>query len=795
MQFFKNMNIRAKILAIVITTVILISVIIALKSIYSINQLTQKNIEGYQEKAYIQKENELKSYVSMALKTVKSFYNMTSPQKVKSLVEKDLKSNTDFLFSIIQKEYAKYNGVISQSELKNRIKQTILNARFEDNGYFFVTDFDNNMVLHPIDKSLVGRNFTTVKDKNGVDFINKITKPIKAGESEGFVNYVWQKPGTKDIEQKISYGRLFKPFNWVIISGKYLDSLDKQMQQEALATLSNMRFGNNGYFWVNDTNYKLIMNPNNKKNIGKNLKENEDSNGKKYFQEFVNISKTKGEGLVKYYKNKPGQKVAKEKFSYVMYFEPWDWVIGTGTYIEDIEKNIETMAAHSESEISNVITQIIIISVVSVVLILLIITFLSNKILVEPIEDLKSGLLEFFKFINHESNDVKTLKVFFNDEIGQMSKMINENIKNSKRILEEDKAVITEVSDLVNHISSGELSGRIQSSSSNPSITQLIGVFNSMMEHLQAIVNHSLGVLKKYQQNDFRVETTMRCTGEICDLMNGINDLGHTISDMLVENKRNGLTLNNSAKILSANVDSLNNSSQESASSLEETAAALEQITGNIRENVEHVKTMSLYANELNESSKQGNDLATKTSASMDDIDNQVTAINEAITVIDQIAFQTNILSLNAAVEAATAGEAGKGFAVVAAEVRNLASRSADAAREIKDLVEHATVKANEGKAIADDMIKGYHSLNENINKTITLIEDVTVASKEQQVGIEQINDAINELDQQTQQNANVAMRTKDVSVQTAQISQRIVDNANDKEFVGKDEVKAINLD
>merc|ERR1711879_104182 len=127
-----------------------------------------------------------------------------------------------------------------------------------------------------------------------------------------------------------------------------------------------------------------------------------------------------------------------------------------------------------------------------------------------------------------------------------------------------------------------------------------------------------------------------------------------------------------------------------------------------------------------------------------DDIDTQVHSINEAITVIDQIAFQTNILSLNAAVEAATAGEAGKGFAVVAQEVRNLASRSAEAAKEIKHLVEDANIKANEGKQISDKMIKGYASLNESISKTIELIEDISNSSKEQQSGILQINDAIN---------------------------------------------------
>jgi len=217
------------------------------------------------------------------------------------------------------------------------------------------------------------------------------------------------------------------------------------------------------------------------------------------------------------------------------------------------------------------------------------------------------------------------------------------------------------------------------------------------------------------------------------------------------------LTLQNNSNQLSSNVDSLSSSSNSQAASLEETAAALEQITSTIINNTDNISQMAMYSSELTQSIKSGQHLATSTVIAMNEINSQTQAIADAISVIDQIAFQTNILSLNAAVEAATAGEAGKGFAVVAQEVRNLASRSADAAREIKELVEHATSKTNTGKQIADKMIVGYETLNKNIVKTTQTINDIETASKEQQAGIEQINDAITTLDQGTQKNAIVA--------------------------------------
>ncbi len=157
----------------------------------------------------------------------------------------------------------------------------------------------------------------------------------------------------------------------------------------------------------------------------------------------------------------------------------------------------------------------------------------------------------------------------------------------------------------------------------------------------------------------------------------------------------------------------------------------------------------------------------------MDNINSEVSLIEEATTIIDQIAFQTNILSLNAAVEAATAGEAGKGFAVVAQEVRNLASRSSDAAKEITSIVNSAKQKAIEGKQIAEDMLKGYNTLNENISNQLQIIDEVSTSTKEQKVVIEQINDAVNELDHTTQQNAAAASQISSQSKSIEELSKK----------------------
>ena len=455
----------------------------------------------------------------------------------------------------------------------------------------------------------------------------------------------------------------------------------------------------------------------------------------------------------------------------------------------NLERNKEIKEELNKT-VSSVTTFILIILLITILSILVTIQLITRNI-VSSLNIFQNGLLSFFAFSNKESSNVELINLDGNDEFGIMAKVINENIQKTQDLINQDNALIEDVKRVVNEVKSGNLNIKIEKSTINDELEELKSSFNEMLEvtksNVCSDINKVLSVLDSFSKLDFRVKID-NDNGKVAT---GINNLSNIINHMLVENKSNGLTLEESSKMLLFNVNKLNISSNEAAASLEETAAALEEITSNIRNNTESIAKMSQLSNGVTKAVNEGQAMANQTTTAMDEINTQVNLVNEAIGVIDNIAFQTNILSLNAAVEAATAGEAGKGFAVVAQEVRNLATRSAEAAKEIKAIVERATVKANEGKEIATNMIEGYKNLNSNISSTMNLISDIENASKEQLLGIEQINDAVNQLDQQTQQNAMVASQSHDIAQSTDEIAKLIVQDANQKEFEGKNEVKA----
>lgn len=408
------------------------------------------------------------------------------------------------------------------------------------------------------------------------------------------------------------------------------------------------------------------------------------------------------------------------------------------------------------------------------------------------LKSIASGLEGFFKYLNKETNTTKDIEINSDDEFGTMAKGINENVSKIQNGINQDNMLIDDVKTIVNTVSQGYLDKRISRSTTTESLDELKNLLNDMLDKLEELVGKDLNkiseTLTKYTQRDFTAKLDTQACGKIG---NEIIQMNRMITHMLQDNERDGVLLQDSSNDLTTNVKILSNNATSQASSLEETAASIDEITSNIQQTSQKAQEMSNISDDTKNSANEGQTLATQTVKAMDDINDTVININESISVIDQIAFQTNILSLNAAVEAATAGEAGKGFAVVAQEVRNLASRSAEAAKEIKDLVESATVKANDGKQISAKMIEGFNQLEEKILATSSLIDDVTLAAKEQTTGMTQIADAVGQLDQFTQQNAAIADKTNSIAQETNTIALEVVENVDKNTFEGKGKVKA----
>ncbi|MCG3676157.1 methyl-accepting chemotaxis protein [Aliarcobacter butzleri] len=425
----------------------------------------------------------------------------------------------------------------------------------------------------------------------------------------------------------------------------------------------------------------------------------------------------------------------------------------------------------SDIKINTLITEISFISIFLSIITIGLIFFIVKKA-TNPIGKLKNG----FENLLHSNDTNITLSVDSKDEIGEVADLFNSYMDKVRVGLKQDEKVIDEASDVLEKTANGFFVYKVNEIASNPHVEDLKNKLNSMIERIKKTVDKINETLRYYAESkyDFIIKDD-EIYGNLGSVTSGIKLVGNNTSEILAMIMNTGNSLNENTKTLSSASNNLSISSNQQAASLEETAATLEEITSTIQANTQATSKMTQLANNVTISARRGQELANQTANSMDEINKEVSSINEAIEVIDQIAFQTNILSLNAAVEAATAGEAGKGFAVVAAEVRNLANRSAEAAREIKNIVELASKKAKVGKDISDNMIEGYKELNENISNTILTIDKVATASKEQERSIVQIYDAINMLDQATQKNAQVADQISTMSLNIAQMSDSLV--------------------
>ncbi|HEY0185777.1 MAG TPA: PAS domain S-box protein [Rhodopila sp.] len=274
-------------------------------------------------------------------------------------------------------------------------------------------------------------------------------------------------------------------------------------------------------------------------------------------------------------------------------------------------------------------------------------------------------------------------------------------------------------------------------------------------ELLQAAVQQTQQVVLAAKENDLRPRIPLDGkTGEIAELCEGVNGLLDAMSSMVSEIAESAHTLTTAAREIAGGNTDLSQRTEEQAASLEETAASMEQLTNTVRQNAENAQQANKLASSASDVAIKGGSVVTEVVHTMDGITQASRKIADIIGVIDEIAFQTNILALNAAVEAARAGDQGRGFAVVAAEVRNLAQRSANAAKEIKGLISDSVAKVESGSRLVDTAGKTMEEIVQSVKRVTDIMAEISAASQEQRGGIEQVNTAIVQMDKVTQQNA-----------------------------------------
>jgi methyl-accepting chemotaxis protein len=329
----------------------------------------------------------------------------------------------------------------------------------------------------------------------------------------------------------------------------------------------------------------------------------------------------------------------------------------------------------------------------------------------------------------------------------------------------QEVATETELQAVIGAVTAGNLDNRISLEGKRDFFLTLSRGINDLVDTIGMVVTEVRGLVAAANDGDLtkRIETQGR-PGLLVEIGSGINDLTENMATLVSQVKSASAEVSRGADEISSGNANLSQRTEQQASSLEETASSMEEMTSTVKQNADNAGQANQLALAARDHAEKGGAVVSKAITAMGEINSSSKKISDIIGVIDGIAFQTNLLALNAAVEAARAGEQGRGFAVVATEVRNLAGRSANAAKEIKALIQDSVDKVQEGSNLVTQSGATLEQIVSAVKKVTDIVAEIAAASHEQSAGIEQVNKAVMNLDQLTQQDAALVEETSAAS-------------------------------
>lgn len=415
-----------------------------------------------------------------------------------------------------------------------------------------------------------------------------------------------------------------------------------EAQKRALDSVRNMRYGEDGYFLILNSQPTVLMDPAKPELEGKDVSDFKAPNGVYFFRDTVAVIKHDGQGFTAYSYPKLGKTEASPKIVYNVSYQPWDWILMTGLYVDDLD------AAFRSTLYQSLGILVVLASALSAVVLLL------NR-----------GIL---------------------------------------RSLGGEPSYAAEIA---NQIANNDLTAVINTAPDDHSSL----LFS--MKRMQAQLTQTIGTIK------VSADSIATATHQIA-----------------------------------AGNQDLSQRTEEQAASLEETAASMEQLTSTVTQNADNARQANQLAAQAAGVAEQGGNAVSRVVETMEGINASSDKIANIVGIIEGIAFQTNILALNAAVEAARAGEQGRGFAVVASEVRSLAQRSSAASKEIKDLIDDSVERVRVGASHVQEAGTKMREITHEISRVTDIMGEIAAASQEQSKGIGQVNQAVTQMDEVTQQNA-----------------------------------------